>query len=310
MHVSSQQHAADRLLDAIERMAAPACVGLDPVLERLPDAIGPRTTDAAASLAAIETFCLGVLDAVTGAVPCVKLQAACFERYRHRGVELMHRLIAAADQRGLEVILDAKRGDVGISAEHYAAGLFDEHVSTRAAGAEAADDRPDWVTINSYLGADGIEPFLRRGHGAFALVRTSNPGGDALQSTCIVGNETGAATVAERVAVIVAASGDTHLGHRGFSSLGAVVGATKPQDAARLRELMPRQIFLVPGYGAQGATASDIMPCFDQHGRGAIVSASRSVIFAFKPGDGAWRDTVREAALAFADEIGTTVRLR
>ncbi|MCP3904196.1 MAG: orotidine-5'-phosphate decarboxylase, partial [Planctomycetes bacterium] len=168
-------YVVDALLDAVDRVGAPACVGLDPVHERLPTAAGPGAS-VDECLDAIRGFCLGVLDAVAAHVPCVKFQSACFERYRHHGVGLLEELIAAARQRELHVILDAKRGDIGISAAHYAAATF------------APDDEPppehlaQWVTVNAYFGADGISPFLGDGGGVFALVRTSNTGGDALQS--------------------------------------------------------------------------------------------------------------------------------
>ena len=282
---TSIAHPADRLLEAIARCGSPVCVGLDPVHERTPAAL--RAGDPG-PVAAIERFSLEVIDAVAGIVPCVKPQSACFERHGSAGVAALERVMAAARAAGLEIILDAKRGDIGVSAEHYA---------------EAAFSGPaDWVTINAYLGEDGIQPFLRRqdppGRGAFALVRTSNPGGDALQRTPLA--EGG--TVAERVARLVAEIGRACVGASGFSALGAVVGATKPQDAAVLRRLMPQQIFLVPGWGAQGAGAAEIRPCFDERGRGAIVNASRSVIYA--GGDGPdWKDRVRAAATAFAGEV-------
>lgn len=279
------EHAADRLLDAITRVGAPVCVGLDPVLDRLPQALRPRGSAGAA--AAIGSFCLGVLDAVAPHVPCVKLQSACFERYGPAGVETLGRLVGEAKQRGLQVILDAKRGDIGISAEHYAAALFD------------AGPQPDWVTVNSYIGDDGIRPFLRPGAGAFALVRTSNPGGDAVQAARLA--EGG--TVAERVASLVAGLGAEFVGRSGYSALGAVVGATKASEAAVLRALMPQQILLVPGFGAQGAGTEDVRPCFAEDGRGAVVTASRSVIYAFEPGDTAWATAVAGAAEALAEQV-------
>jgi orotidine-5'-phosphate decarboxylase len=293
------EHAADRLLAAIDRCRAPVCVGLDPVIEKI-----PREMQAAASEidrfrveTAIRFFCIGVLDAVKDIVPCVKLQSACFERLV-RGSNVLQALVDQAHLRGMEVILDAKRGDIGVSAEHYAAAAFDKSAAIFSA--------PDWITINSYLGEDGIRPFLRRSHGAFALVRTSNPGGDAIQSLALSDGR----TVAEAVAQIIASIGDEYLGERGYSSLGAVVGATKRSEAARLRALMPRQIFLVPGFGAQGAGVDDVLPCFNPDGTGAIITASRSIIYAFKPDDPDWTSSVRLAAQTFADEVGRAVGMR
>jgi orotidine-5'-phosphate decarboxylase len=221
----------------------------------------------------------------------------------------MYRVIAAARQRGLQVILDAKRGDMGLTANHYAAAAFGPDTGD-GLGNSATPDKPDWITVNSYLGRDGIEPFLRPHHGAFALVRTSNPGGDALQSLSLAVPAGSARTVAEAVAALVADLGEAHVGASGYSSLGAVVGATKPQDAARLRELMPRQIFLVPGFGAQGGNARDVALCFDARGRGAIISASRSVLYAFAPGAAEWNHAVRDAASKMADEVSAAISSR
>ncbi|MHC4415441.1 MAG: orotidine-5'-phosphate decarboxylase [Planctomycetota bacterium] len=293
------EHAADRLLAAIAEVGAPVCVGIDPVLERLPVSLCPSRRNPAGAVDAIASFTLGVLDAVAEQVPCVKLQSACFERYRHLGIEALDRLTAEARTRGLQVILDAKRGDISVSAEHYAAAAFDPR-------ADGGDARPDWVTVNAYFGADGIRPFLRRGFGAFALVRTSNPASEQVQGQRL----TDGRTVAESIAGLVAATGEAVLGRSGFSALGAVVAATTPADAGALRRLMPQQIFLVPGFGAQGGRVEDIRPCFGPEGKGAIVTASRSVIYAFDPQRDRWADAVSDAAKAFADQIAEAVGLR
>jgi orotidine-5'-phosphate decarboxylase len=290
---ASRIHAADRLLRRVQAVGAPVCVGLDPVLERLPPAIAGRVghvDDRAACAQALEMFSRGVLDAVRGVVGVVKVQAACFERHGPDGVQALARVLRAA-QGDFEVILDFKRGDIGVSAEHYAAA---------ARGALACD----WTTVNGYLGMDGIEPFLRtdpdgRGHGSFVLVRTSNPSGDAVQGLRLADGR----TVAEAVADMVAAAGAGWVGEMGFSDLGAVVGATRPADAAALRARMPQQVFLVPGYGAQGGGADDVLPCFRADGRGALVTASRSVIYAFTALNRDWQVAVRRAAEQFHTEI-------
>jgi orotidine-5'-phosphate decarboxylase len=291
---AAADHAADRIVAALDRAGSPVCVGIDPVLERLPTALrsaGSRGTQAVEALVA---FAIGVLDAIADHVACVKIQAACFERYGHGGVEALERVVGEAKQRGFVVILDAKRGDVSVSAEHYAAAVFDP-----APGAV----RPDWITVNSYLGGDAIEPFLRPGAGVFALVRTSNPGGDAVQALRLADGR----SVAEAVASMVADLGQGCVGECGFSAVGAVVGATRPAEIACLRALMPQQIFLVPGYGAQGGGAADVRPCFLDRGRGAVVAASRSVIYAFDPDADDWMGPVRAAARRFADEVAGAV---
>lgn len=290
-------HIADALVEAVERCAAPICVGIDPVASRLPPALRPRDASRETALAAIRSFVLGVLDAVATQVPCVKLQSACFERFGHRGVAVLESSIREARARGLQVILDAKRGDIGISAEHYAAAAF-------GAG-DDDEDRPGWITVNAYLGEDGIRPFLENGGGAFALVRTSNPGGDAVQGQRLADGR----TVAESVAAMIAMIGRDHLGARGYSALGAVVGATKADDAAALRARMPQQILLLPGVGTQGGRVDDLRPCFGRDGVGALVTASRSVIYADATGDD-WRGAVTGAARALADEVGRAAGLR
>ena len=273
-------HPADHLLDAIDLIGSPVCVGLDPVVDKL-----PLSLRSLAPIAAISAFSVGVVKALKGIVPCVKLQSACYERFGPDGLRVLEETMSAARETGLVTILDAKRGDIGISAEHYSCAMYGQY------GA-------DWSTINAYLGMDGITPFLARG-GAFALVRTSNPGSDALQSIQTVHGS----SIAETVAKMVAETGQSSVGIRGFSSLGAVVGATKAREAASLRALMPQQIFLVPGFGAQGGTVEDVRPCFHEDGRGAIVTASRSVIFATGDNPADWISPIQRAAESFAEEI-------
>ena len=273
----SNPSAADALAAAVARAGTPACVGLDPVLARLPAAVRAGT-----ETESIERFCEGVLDAVAGIAAVVKPQSACFERYGSAGVAVLERVVAGARQRGLYVILDAKRGDIGTTAEHYAAFAYG------AIGADA-------VTVNLYMGFDTIEPFLRPGRGVFALVRTSNPGSDAVQSV-----RAAPGTVAETIARGIAELGRTRVGSSGWSDLGAVVAATKPGDAAQMRALMPQQVFLVPGFGAQGGTVETVRELFSD-GAGAIINASRSVLYP-EPTGAAWHEDVRAAAQRFAEQ--------
>lgn len=260
------------------RDAPPACVGLDPVVERLPAGL-----DASRPVAAIESFAREVLDAVAGIVPCIKIQSACFERYGAEGVAALERVVRSSVDAGFETILDAKRGDIGVSARHYAA----------AAAATGAH----WVTLNGYLGEDGIVPFLDAGLGVFVLVRTSNPSGDEIQSPTCEGG-----TVAGLVARMVTRLGG-EVADGDLSSAGAVVGATKPESAAALRALMPRAPFLLPGYGAQGGGADGVRAALDESGGGVLVTASRSVIHAWVDSPGSWTDAVRDAAHRLADDL-------
>ncbi len=318
-------HFADRLLAACKAKGSPICVGLDPVYEKLPAELLERDdlTDMA------DGDCSEVIRAGAAHVPCVKLQSACFERYRTVGCEIFHSLIEQAREVGLIVISDVKRNDIGISAEHYAAGCLSDP-KQKWLGEEEPAVGPDAVTINSYLGADGVEPFTKvaaaEGKGVFALVRTSNPSGDAIQSLLLQNGDTVAQAMARLIAKLggsdvgwasptIGGAGSTvvgsaHptasglIGKTGYSLLGAVVGATKVADAARLRELMPRQIFLVPGFGAQGGKADDVKACFNSDGQGAIITASRSVIFAYeKDKDGPWQKAVEKAAIEMKREV-------
>ncbi len=290
MSEPSKVHVADRLMAACKSKGGPVCVGLDPVLAKLPDVLGGLEP-----LAAIERFCLEVVDAVAEHVPAIKPQLACFERYGSAGYAVYERVVEAGKAAGLFVVGDAKRGDIGTSAAHYAAGLL--------AGEEAGTAACDALTINSYLGGDSIEPFVKvaaaTGRGLFALVRTSNPGGDRLQGLKLQDGR----TVAEAVADVVADAGCGELGECGYSLLGAVVGATKPADAASLRARMPQQIFLVPGYGAQGGSARDVRACFKADGTGALITASRSVIFAYNPADERYTRAIVDAAVTMKREV-------
>ncbi len=295
------EHFADRLLAAIEAKGSPVCVGLDPVYERLPGELLAADTccGAADRVEAIRTFCRTVLEIVAPIVPAVKPQIGYFEIYRHLGVELYFEMVQYARDLGLVVIGDVKRGDIGSTAGAYAAGHL------------LAETSPDAVTVNGYFGADGLNPFIDvatvQGKGVFVLVRTSNPSAVAIQDFADASGK----TFYEHMAEQVAAAGADFVGDSGYSCLGAVVGATYPDEARLLRKIMPEQIFLVPGYGAQGASADDCAASFKEDGTGAIVNASRSVIFAYaRDGDGGadWKRSVEDAAKALADDIAGAVR--
>ncbi|MEM1107436.1 MAG: orotidine-5'-phosphate decarboxylase [Planctomycetota bacterium] len=283
-------HAADRLIAACRSKGAPVCVGIDPVFNKLPDVMSGLDP-----LAAIEKFCLEVISAVAEHVPAIKPQIACFERYGSQGYAVYERVVQAGREAGLFIIGDAKRGDIGTSSAHYASGLL--------VGEEDSAVGCDALTVNSYLGLDGLEPFFKAGaaagKGLFALVRTSNPGGDKLQGLSLEDGR----TVAEAVADMVADLGCRDVGESGYSLLGAVVGATKPEDAASLRQRMPQQIFLVPGFGAQGGSADDVRACFKPDGTGAIITASRSVLYAYNPADTDWPSAVEKAAIDLKRQI-------
>ena len=276
--MTCNSHPADRMCKAIDRVSSPMCVGIDPVQSKLPEALQGLDP-----VEAFQIFCGGILDAVAPYAASVKFQSACFERLGASGVSLLGELRMQAQSLDLQIILDAKRGDIGISAAHYAA-------------AATADGPCDWVTVNPYLGIDGIIPFIEAGLGAYCLVRTSNPSGDAIQKQQL---EDGL-TVAESIGSLLHDLGNNYLGKSGWSAVGAVVGATKPVEASSLRNIMPEQMFLMPGIGAQGAKVSDVASCFDD-GHGALATASRSVTY---PEFGAnWQDSIASAAQALSLEL-------
>ncbi len=290
-------HPADRLLNAARAKRAPVCVGLDPVWARLPSSL--RATEGRA--AALREFSYAVIDAVAPSVPCVKVQAACFERWRGPGVVALFDVLAYARQAKLVVILDAKRGDIGVSARHYAAMAFGD-----PDGDPRTSRAADWLTVNAYLGPETVAPYREAGGGVFVLVRTSNPDSDAVQSHPLADGRTVAEMMADAAAGI-----DEDTGTCGYAAVGAVVGATKGGDLETLRDRMPRQIFLVPGFGAQGGGVDDVLPCFDADGGGAIITASRSVIYAFdEDDDDGWRDSIGAAAADFATQLGQAVGWR
>ena len=282
--MSNTVHFADRLAAAVAAKGSPVCVGIDPVLERLPEAFAGQDP-----LGAIGVWSRGVLEAVKPSTPVVKFQSACFERYGSAGVGVLEQAMTRARELGLLIILDAKRGDIGISSAHYAHAVF---------------EFADALTISPYLGLDAIDPFIdhaaKVGGGLFALVRTSNPGSDALQGQRLQSG----LTIAEHVAGMIQQAGTAHLGQGGYSLLGAVVGATKRTDIQSLRTKMGEQWFLLPGYGAQGGGADDVKAAFNTDGQGALVTASRSVIYAPATADSPdWQAAVAAAAAKLAAEI-------
>lgn len=275
----------DRLVTAIDMHATPACVGIDPVFTKIPDSL--RGGD---EIGAIESFSLEVLDAIKGTVPAIKPQSACFERYGSAGYAILEKVIARGRDLGFVVILDAKRGDIGSSAQHYAIG--------------AADMGAHFITVSPYMGPSTIEPFLNAGLGVFALARTSNPDSDEVQLNELADGQ----HVVHAISSMIAKIGSTQNGVSGLSALGAVVGATKAADEmGSLRDLMPNQMFLVPGVGAQGGTVDDVRPmCRPEAASagqlGVVVNASRSVLYP----DGTevdWQLGVANAARSFADAL-------
>ncbi|MFL5887141.1 MAG: orotidine-5'-phosphate decarboxylase [Thermoleophilaceae bacterium] len=301
----------DRLAALVEERRSQIVLGLDPDPAVLwPGAVEADATpygeavvsDAAAlTAAAVERHCIAAIDAAGGSCVAVKLQLACFERLGADGWRALGATVEAARERGLLVIADGKRGDVPVTARAYAQALVGE---TRGPFGPVQGLGADAFTANPLLGRDALEPLLEAadaaGAGCFCLVRTSNPGAAEIQ------DEPAAEPLYERLARMVRELGEERRGRSGLSNVGAVTGATRPDLLARLRELMPHAIFLLPGVGAQGGTVDALAPAFAPHPAAGLVTASRSIVDAHRERGG----DPAEAAAAAAEELrATTWRL-
>lgn len=298
---------ADKLTNRINKLNNPTVVGLDPRLEQIPQFIKnevikkfDKTTQAAAE--AIIIFNQNIIDAIADLVPAIKPQIAFYECYGHEGLRAYEKTVHYAQKKGLLVIGDAKRNDIGSTAKAYAEG----HLGVvDVFGTPTSNINADAMTVTPFFGTDGIEAFTKicqeHNKGIFIMVRSSNPSADEIQ-----GQTLGDHMMDEHIATLVEGWGRDLIGDNGFSSVGAVVGATYPEEARTLRNLMPNQIFLVPGYGAQGGGAEDVKPCFHENGSGAIVNSSRGIIFAYQKNnqpEEAFADAAREAALIMKEDI-------
>jgi len=273
---------SDRLHKAVERCGTPLCVGFDPHLDLIPPCLVHRYLEEASDpwsgwAEAIETFFLRILERISSLVPAIKPQWAFFEQLGPPGIRVLQRICQEARERGLLVIADAKRSDIGSTAAAYANVFFE--------GKESLDRKfpppmlTDAVTLNPYLGSDSINPFIESNiqHGVFILVRTSNPSGDDLQNLPVNN-----VRLQDKVAEKVNEWGLKRKGKSGWSSVGAVVGATYPEEALHLRQLMPNTPFLIPGFGAQGGNADNAVVALDKNGDGGIVNSSRDIIFSYR----------------------------
>jgi orotidine-5'-phosphate decarboxylase len=293
-------HFADQLTEAVHRTGSAVCVGLDPRWDNLPESLRSRgATTSGARADAFTLFCHGVIDVVATLVPIVKIQSAFFEELGPNGLAALAEVISYAEACGLLVIVDGKRNDIGSTAEAYARAYL---------GREGSAWNADALTVNPYLGDDSLTPFVQtateRGAGIFVLVKTSNPGGGFLQDLDSDGEP-----VYRRVGAHVEQLAAASAGECGYGCVGAVVGATYPEQLVELRQAMPHTWFLVPGYGSQGGTAADVAGAFDSRGLGAIVNNSRNLIFAHerkefqKYGAARWQEAVEAATRRMIDEI-------
>ena len=311
-------HAADHLTAVIDSTGSIACVGLDPRPALLPPALKQAalakygdTQEAVAE--AFLAFNRGLLDAVVGHCAAVKPQSACYEAYGWPGVKALEETVRHAHARGIPVIMDAKRGDIGSTAEHYQQAFLGR--APGLGGPALAGLGCAWLTINGYLGSDGVLPFLGKtpgSGGVFVLVKTSNPSSGELQDVKVApgarapGSLVDAQAVMEVTAQLVRAWGASRHGACGLTDVGAVVGATYPDQARRLRALMPDTIFLIPGYGAQGGTAADALAGARSDGHGAIVNSSRGIIGAWQAtGSADWAGAARGALEIMNADLAT-----
>jgi len=287
----------DRLEAAIRRCVSPVLVGLDPRWELLPEGVAPagNAAEPSSMAAACGSFCRGVIDVVAPLVPAVKPQAAFFEQLGPPGMAVLAEVIRYAGEKGLLVILDGKRNDIGSTAVAYARGLLGSQGQSPW-GADA-------LTVSPYLGAEGLEPFVEvaveRAAGIFVLVKTSNPGGGMFQDLVADGRP-----LYRHVAAYVEKLAAETIGACGYGAVGGVVGATYPGQLAQLRGEMPHAWFLVPGFGSQGGTAKDVAAAFDDRGLGAIINNSRGIIFAHcrapysqRFGAARWQEAVEAATV-------------
>ncbi len=303
---------SDRLCRAIIDKRTPLVVGIDPVLEQMPPTLLAKKNVGKSSAAAADLFLefgLAIIEVAAPLVPAVKINSAYFERYHSPGVSVYRQLIKAARQAGLLVIGDVKRSDIGHTAAQYAVAQLADTDYTDL----IENTGPDAITVNAYLGSDGVKPFLdiasAAGKGVFVLVRTSNPGGAEIQELPMADGRPLYMHMADLVN-----RWDPAVGEYGWSSLGAVVGATTGHSLAAIRAAAGKSILLIPGFGAQGGSLTDTLPAFDGRGLGAIIAASRSIIYAWREAKYAelaqadWRRAVEQALIDHKTQIASLIK--
>ncbi|HEX8201498.1 MAG TPA: orotidine-5'-phosphate decarboxylase [Isosphaeraceae bacterium] len=299
-------HFADRLIAALRRVGNAVLVGIDPRPEHLPEGLLERFPgDRPGVAAALEAFGRGVVDVVASRVPAVKFQAAFYEAYGPEGMAALHATARHARGAGLIVLIDGKRNDIGSTAEAYARAYLGR---VPVGGRLEPTWEADALTVNPYLGGDGIAPFVqeaaREDKGLFVLVRTSNPSAGEFQDLVADGRP-----LYRHVADRLAGWAAPHRGREGYSLVGAVVGATYPEQLVELRAALPGVLFLVPGYGAQGGSARDVAAAFDDRGLGALINSSRGVAFAYRRADlrarcgPDWQGAIALAIAEMADDL-------
>lgn len=299
----------NKLINKIEALKAPVVVGLDPMLDYVPEFILKKAFDEKGetlegAAEAIWQYNKGIIDATYDLIPAVKPQIAMYEQFGIEGLKAFKKTVDYCKKKDLVIIGDIKRGDIGSTSAAYATG----HVGQVKVGNNSFYGfNEDFVTVNPYLGTDGVKPFIdvckEENKGIFVLVKTSNPSSGEFQDRLIDGKP-----LYEIVGDKVREWGEMHMGDN-YSYVGAVVGATYPEMGKVLRKIMPKTYILVPGYGAQGGKASDLAPYFNEDGLGAIVNSSRGIIAAYKMdkyakfGPECYADASRQAVIDMVEDI-------
>ncbi len=288
------QNIVDKLYEKMDEKHTPLMIGLDPNLEMFPmqvlrKAVIEYGNSYLAAAKAIWRFNFEIIDATADLVPIYKPQSAYYEQYGSEGIKALEETIEYAQSKGTLVCLDAKRNDIGPTSTAYAEAHLGKVLLPDGSFIKSLDNA-DFITVNGYLGSDGIKPFIdvanRENKGIFVLVKTSNPSSGELQDLSIRGGQHIKGVVKcdrevyIRMAELIQDWGQ-NIGENGYSNVGAVVGATYPEEAKKLREMLPNTLFLMPGYGAQGAKAEILVNGFDRNGRGAVVNSSRGITYAF-----------------------------
>ncbi|WP_432667533.1 orotidine-5'-phosphate decarboxylase [Wukongibacter baidiensis] len=302
----------NKLIKGIKEKKSPVVVGFDPRLELIPSTIKNKyfekygKTFKAAAESIIE-FNKEIIDNVYDIVPAIKPQIAFYEQYGIEGLRAYNETCEYASEKGLLIIGDIKRGDIGSTSKAYS----NAHLGKTAVEDELLEAfYSDSITVNPYLGDDCLKEFVgdieKYEKGMFVLVKTSNPTSSQLQDLVVEGKK-----IYEKVAEMVDEWSKKYVGEYNYSSIGAVVGATYPEEASNLRKLMPSSYFLVPGYGAQGGTAEDVIHSFNEDGLGAVVNSSRGILFAYNKEE-KWTEedygrAAREAAINMREDINTTL---
>ena len=305
----------DQLIEKIKIMKNPTVIGLDPRYEMLPKYVKdkyPKTLEGVGQ--AIIEYNKELIDAIYDIIPAIKPQIAFYEMYGISGMQAFKETCEYAKQKGMFVIADIKRGDIGSTAQGYSNAYLGK---TKIGESEQSLYDIDFVTVNPYMGTDCVKPFIedckKYNKGLFILVKTSNPSSGELQDVKLENGE----EVYTRVAKYVEKWGEDLRGEYNYSSISAVVGATYPEQLKQLRQIAPHTYFLIPGYGAQGGKAEDIALGFDENGLGGIVNASRSLMCAYK--SDMWKDkfeekdyakATRAEALRMKEELGSKIKIK